>query len=89
MLALVLLVVATSCSVLWSLPQSFNRGLSFGQMEMVRSIENNIAAVSWQARSEWIHHNKYNIIDAFGLDYEEVEEFLRIEMINQHLSQID
>lgn len=83
-LLVTLLVSSISC-----LPHNFDRGLSYGQMEMCRPIESNIAAVSWQPRSEWIHHNKYNIIDAFGLDYEEVEEFRRIEMIKQSLTQID
>ena len=33
-----------------------------------------IRAVDWERRDEWIHHDPYNIIDAFGLTFEEVME---------------
>lgn len=72
-----------------SSPKKFNRGLSEGQLNMVKQIEASIKAQEWQEKDGWIHHDPYNIIDAFGLEYDIVHEARREAMEKQKLTQID
>lgn len=51
-------------------------------------IEKQIRAVDWRLRDDWIHHDPYNIIDAFGLTYEEVMEARDLTMQKFNLKQI-
>lgn len=54
----------------------------------VRMIGRRIRAVDWERRDEWIHHDPYNIIDAFGLTFEEVMEARDETMQKFNLKQI-
>ncbi len=64
------------------------RGVSTSEFSFTRQIEQQIAAVEWQSPDEWIHHDMYNIIDSFRLEYEDVEEARRLTMIKYRLTQI-
>lgn len=69
--------------------RALKRGLSDGELRTLRYIEGGIEALDWQPKAHWIHHNEFNIIDAFGLDYDLVHEAREEAMAAQHLTQID
>jgi len=70
--------------------KKFERGLSDGELMVVkRFVENEIRAVEWSPKSGWVHHNLYNIIDSFGLDYDSALESLQDAMLAQNLTMIE
>lgn len=67
----------------------FNRGLTEGELRVLKYIEKGIQAANWQPKSQWIHHNEFNIVDAFELDFDLVHEAREEAKISQNLIQID
>lgn len=66
----------------------YSRQLSKGQKESVEPLEKQIRAVEWLPRRDWINHDRFNIIDAFGLEHDEVEDIWAEQMLEQNLTQI-
>jgi hypothetical protein len=42
--------------------------------EFIRRIHRAIRALDWEPRDNWIHHDPFNVADAFHLDWDEVNE---------------
>lgn len=42
--------------------------------EFIKRIHRAIRALDWEPKDNWIHHDPFNVADAFHLDWDEVNE---------------
>jgi len=67
---------------------SIPRELTDGPEQWLVRLQRMVRAADWQPVDEWINHDPFNVIDAFGLDFEDVEEARDATMAKYHLTQI-